>query len=113
MNKQIKFYDDSVSLNPPPEDPYLDLLNSSYDYWTHPDPLEEDSNMTSTFKTNKPMNDKRQITNTTLLENTNEAKDRDKETDEESQHDWRAKRLTEEQYHQDWKQKLNVMSQSI
>ena len=43
--------------------------------------------MTSTFKTNKPMNDKRQITNTTLLENTNEAKDRDKETDEESQHD--------------------------
>jgi len=32
VNKQIKFYDDSVSLNPPPEDPYLDLLNSSYDY---------------------------------------------------------------------------------
>ena len=34
-----------MSLNPPPEDPYLDLLNSSYDYWTHPDPLEEGSNI--------------------------------------------------------------------
>ena len=50
------------------------------------------------------MNDKQRIMNTTLLENTNEAKDRYKKT-EESHHDWRAQRLTEDQYHQDGKQK--------
>ena len=84
MNEPIKFFDDSVSLKQPPEDPYIDLLNSSYDYWTHPDPPQEDFNIYD----NKPLNDKQQIMNTRLLENTHEAKD--KET-EESHQDWRVK----------------------